>query len=100
MLYTKETFLKNSEDQTSVPPGILALTAGLEMVTQALAHPAAPSKKRVKHKWTSAKLRALGFDQSYYDRAERIFLVRCSQCASVTIQGTPCHERGCPHERR
>ena len=51
-------------------------------------------------KINTAWLKRHGFDESYYDRKERALRVRCSQCQALVIQGLPCHERGCPHERQ
>ena len=46
------------------------------------------------------RLRRLGFDETYYDRQDRAYVVRCSQCEALVINGIPCHEHGCPNERR
>lgn len=40
-------------------------------------------------------LRALGFDQS--TRSGKYLRPVCSQCEACVINGTPCHETGCPH---
>lgn len=40
----------------------------------------------------------LGFDETTYDRSDNRYRIRCSQCEALCINGTPCHERGCPHE--
>lgn len=37
----------------------------------------------------------LGFDLS--EPNGRYVRVRCSQCQAMCINGTPCHERGCPN---
>lgn len=47
---------------------------------------------------TIKQVQALGFDQSTKDG--RYVRVRCSQCAAMTINGTPCHEARCPNESR
>ncbi len=41
-------------------------------------------------------LLAWGFDRSTQVRPGRI-RVSCSQCAAVAVNGTPCHETGCPN---
>jgi hypothetical protein len=42
----------------------------------------------------------LGFDASvYFAGPGKSFLIRCSQCEPLNIQGIPCHEKGCPNER-
>lgn len=48
----------------------------------------------------TAALRRQGFDKSEKVRGETRWRVRCSQCRACTINGTPCHERGCPNEKR
>lgn len=48
----------------------------------------------------TSQLRARGFDLSHAVPFESGCVVRCSQCAAVAINGVPCHERGCPNERR
>lgn len=45
-------------------------------------------------------LRDRGFDLSKAVPFERKWRVRCSQCEAATINGVPCHERGCPNQRR
>lgn len=45
-------------------------------------------------------LRRMGFDKTYYSRGTRSYQVRCSQCEAAVINGVPCHERGCPNERK
>lgn len=47
-----------------------------------------------------ARLRDEGFDQSWYNPRDQTWKVRCSQCEAVVINGHPCHERGCPNEKR
>jgi hypothetical protein len=46
------------------------------------------------------QLRAQGFDESYNIPFERAWKVRCSQCEACTVNGIPCHERGCPNQVR
>jgi hypothetical protein len=46
------------------------------------------------------KLRQLGFDKTTYDRSSGSYRVRCSQCQAAVINGVPCHERGCPNQKR
>ena len=41
-------------------------------------------------------LHANGFDKSEVSD-DQILIVGCSQCASIVIQGTACHEHGCPN---
>lgn len=43
-------------------------------------------------------LAAQGFDNSEFTH-EWGFRVACTQCAARVINGTPCHERGCPNEK-
>jgi hypothetical protein len=41
-----------------------------------------------------------GFDRSkQYDEDDYV-TVRCSGCDALVINGTPCHETGCPNGRR
>ena len=47
---------------------------------------------------TGDRLRRLGFDDSVYDRSSGYWRVRCSQCQALTINGVPCHERGCVND--
>ncbi len=43
----------------------------------------------------------LGFDESERDETDDKYLrIRCSCCAALVINGTPCHERGCPNQAR
>ena len=49
---------------------------------------------------TGPTLRKWGFDQSYYSRQAQRWVVKCSQCAAMIINGTPCHEQGCPNQGR
>lgn len=44
-------------------------------------------------------LEARGFDRCSELASESI-QVRCSQCAALVINGVPCHETGCPNQRR
>lgn len=44
------------------------------------------------------RLEALGFDDTLEMR-DRVYL-GCSRCNAVSINGVPCHESGCPNERR
>jgi hypothetical protein len=46
-----------------------------------------------------SQLRAQGFDLARYV-GSRQWRVRCSQCEACTINGIPCHERGCPNKPR
>lgn len=46
------------------------------------------------------RLHSLGFDLTAYDRSTGYYRVRCSQCAALVINGVPCHERGCPNQKR
>ena len=43
------------------------------------------------------QLRRLGFDRSCVVPFERGARIGCSQCQAASINGVPCHERGCPH---
>lgn len=45
----------------------------------------------------TASLRARGFDRSHAVPFERGAHVACSQCEALVINGTACHERGCPN---
>jgi len=56
-----------------------------------------PVRKRNR---TGDRLRAAGFDRSYYSRGDRRFHVRCSQCEAAVINNVACHERGCPNQRK
>lgn len=42
-------------------------------------------------------LRQMGFDLSEVVPFERRWLIRCSQCQALCINGQPCHETGCPN---
>lgn len=46
------------------------------------------------------RLRAKGFDRSSYTPSSHSWRVACSQCQALVVSGTPCHERGCPNERK
>ena len=39
-----------------------------------------------------------GFDQSEAATEGDGFVVRCSQCEALVINGVPTHERGCPNQ--
>jgi len=55
----------------------------------------------VKKKVSMGKvLRRLGFDRSEYIRSTGYWHIGCSQCEAICINGVPCHERGCPNQRR
>ena len=43
------------------------------------------------------KLLSLGFDRSEHIHFTKGFKTRCSQCEACCINGTPCHETGCPN---
>lgn len=43
------------------------------------------------------RLRQMGFDLTEYNRSTGYYHVRCSQCEACVINGTPCHETGCPN---
>jgi len=48
-------------------------------------------------------LRKLGFDRSRHVPFTKQYVAACSHCEALAIQGTPCHETGCPqavHECR
>lgn len=45
-------------------------------------------------------LRQRGFDRSEYDRSQRNWRPRCSQCEVLVINGTACHEIGCPNQAK
>jgi hypothetical protein len=44
------------------------------------------------------QLRRDGFDRTTYDRAEKAYTPRCSQCEVLVINGIACHETGCPND--
>ena len=46
-----------------------------------------------------AGLLAWGFDRSRHIPFTSRFVVKCSQCEALCINGIPCHEHGCPRER-
>lgn len=54
-----------------------------------------PVQPRGRLKW----LREQGFDKSVRVGVKE-FLVRCSQCEALVINGVPTHERGCPNARK
>lgn len=43
-------------------------------------------------------IHALGFDESVREPFNSSIKVRCSCCSAAVINGTPCHERGCPNQ--
>ncbi len=43
-------------------------------------------------------LRARGFDLAEHVPFTRQYRIRCSQCAALVINGTACHETGCPND--
>jgi hypothetical protein len=43
---------------------------------------------------------SLGFDDTKHVPGTNYYRIRCSQCASLVINGVPCHERGCPNQPR
>lgn len=48
--------------------------------------------------WRLAKyINEYGFDRSYQTEDGSI-AIRCSQCESLAISGTPAHEHGCPNQ--
>ena len=44
------------------------------------------------------ELHDLGFSDSSED-GEGYMRVRCNSCSALVINGTPCHETGCPEQR-
>lgn len=50
--------------------------------------------------YTLDNLQALGFDNSERDDDSGYLRVRCSCCEALVINGTPCHETGCPNQSR
>ncbi len=46
------------------------------------------------------QLKRQGFDLSGYDRTDKTWRVRCSQCQASVINGVACHEKGCPNDVR
>lgn len=42
----------------------------------------------------------LGFDRTTNIPFTKEYRIRCSQCQALVINGTPCHERGCPNAPR
>jgi hypothetical protein len=46
----------------------------------------------------TARLHAQGFDRSHAIPFEKGARVGCSQCDAVCVNGTPCHETGCPNQ--
>lgn len=47
---------------------------------------------------TLDELLKLGFDRSHTVCEATVLVADCSQCAAMTVQGVPIHERGCPNE--
>ena len=52
------------------------------------------------HSERTEQLHEQGFDMSEYDEEDEACRVGCSQCEALVINGTPCHERGCPNQVR
>jgi hypothetical protein len=48
----------------------------------------------------AAQHRRDGFDRTIVDRARGTITVSCSQCAALVINGTACHEHGCPNQKK
>lgn len=40
----------------------------------------------------------LKFDESRHVPFTKQYRIRCSQCASLVVNGIPLHERGCPND--
>lgn len=38
-----------------------------------------------------------GFDLSAYDEVNQTWVVQCSKCKAMVINGCPCHMVGCPN---
>jgi hypothetical protein len=48
-----------------------------------------------------AHLVSLGFDLTERHKGSRHCLrIKCSQCRAFTVNGVPCHERGCRNEMK
>ena len=45
----------------------------------------------------AAKLRRAGFDKS--TTSDGYVRLGCSQCQALAINGTACHEQGCPNKK-
>lgn len=45
-------------------------------------------------------LRNAGFEDSRHIPFTKQYRVRCTSCEALVIQGTPCHETGCPEQRK
>lgn len=58
------------------------------------------AKRKRKRSKLGARLRAGGFDHSTYNRSTHSWRVRCSRCSALCINGVPCHEQGCPNQKR
>lgn len=41
-----------------------------------------------------------GFDLSEHVPFTRTYKIKCSNCAALVINNTPCHESGCPNQKR
>lgn len=67
---------------------------------QPSAQPSPPAPTKKKNPSLGRRLRTLGFDRTTYNRSTDSYRVRCSQCEALVINGTPCHETGCPNTRR
>ena len=48
-----------------------------------------------KIKYTKRLLERLGFNAEWVSKGR--YRVRCDCCQSMVVNGTPCHERGCPN---
>ena len=51
-------------------------------------------------KLNGVTLRKMGFDLTKYNRSSGYYRVKCSYCDSVVINGVPCHEHGCPNDKK
>lgn len=60
--------------------------------------PAAPRAAR-RSRWLKY-YRGLGFDRTTNVPFTKEYRIRCSQCEALVINGTPCHEAGCPNAPR
>ena len=45
------------------------------------------------------ELRRQGFDLTEYDKETGYYTPKCSQCETLVINGTACHEIGCPNSK-
>lgn len=48
---------------------------------------------------TLQTLRYKGFATSSHIPFTKQYKVRCTECEALVINGTPCHETGCPEQR-